>query len=134
VSKGLLYRGSVLVLFSTFALLLWRCSYVDPCRQTEPLRKTSEDGLVDFVVVERDCGATTSVAISVFIVPSGDRTGKAQPIFKADHVEGLEVLWGSPKQLSIRYDKARIFSFTNFWLSRDVEEFEYVVSVREQQR
>jgi len=49
-------------------------------------------------------------------------------------VEGLEVSWESPRHLGIRYEKARIFNYTNFWLSRDVEHFEYVVAIREQQR
>lgn len=115
------------------ALLVWGCSSFDPCRQAEALRKTSGDGIVDFAVVQRDCGATTAVSTSVFVVPSGGRTQKARPIFEADHVEGLEVSWESPKHLSIRYEQARIFRFTNFWLSRDIEDFRYVVSIREQQ-
>lgn len=133
---SMVFRHGGLAPFLYFAIvfLLWSCSYIDPCRQVEVLRKPSQDGLVAFVVVQRDCGATTSVATSVFVVRTGGGTDKARPIFKADHVEGLEVSWESPRHLGIRYEKARIFNYTNFWLSRDVEHFEYVVAIREQQR
>ena len=129
---GLPRRRAALLLGSAAGFLLWGCSYLDPCEQREALRKTSQDGVADFVVVQRDCGATTSVAISVFIVPAGGDTDGERPVFKANRVDGLEVTWEAPKDLRIRYGRARIFNYTNFWWSREIENFKYVVAIREQ--
>ena len=39
-------------------------------------------------------------------------------------------MWSKPRKLEIRYDQARIFSFVNFWQSKDVDNFKYVVEVQ----
>ncbi len=115
-------------------MLVWNCKAIDPCQQKEILRKTSQDNIVDYVVIEKDCGATTSVSTEIFIVPMGKKIDEFHPVFKADHVEDLELNWVAPKQMAIAYNKARIFSYTNFWQSRDVENFSYTVSIREYQK
>jgi hypothetical protein len=110
------------------------CNRFDPCQQEEVYRKTSPDGAVDFVVVKKDCGATTSVSNMVYIVKKGDSIRKQELVFLADKVQDLEVIWTKPKHLLIDYSEARIFSYTNFWNSRDVENFMYTVAIQEIQK
>ncbi len=119
---------------ATLPILVWSCKSLDPCQQKEILRKTSKDNLVDYVVAEKDCGATTSFSTLIFVVPKGKPIEKDNIVFRADHVEGLEVNWVAPKQMVITYRKARIFSYTNFWHSRHVENFNYTVSILEYQK
>jgi hypothetical protein len=51
-------------------------------------------------------------------------------LFTADHQEGLELSWRGPKLLEIRFTKARIYHFTNFWQDRAVQNFTYIVELR----
>jgi hypothetical protein len=100
-------------------------------------RVKSPDGVVDAVLVRGDGGATTGFAFAVFLVRSGTAFDeKAAPfeqdraVFKTDHHEGLQLVWTKPQFLEIRFAKARIFHFTNFWHSADVQNYRYVVEVR----
>jgi hypothetical protein len=128
-----MFRIILRYLFVATFFILLGCKAMDPCQQTEVLRKNSPDKVVDLVVVEKDCGATTAVSTLVFIVPAGKSTDEFNPIFKADHVDGLNVSWGAPNKMDIAYKRARIFSYTNFWQSRYVQNFNYIVSIREYQ-
>ena len=100
-------------------------------------RVKSPDGVVDAVLVRSNGGATTSFGYSVFLVPVGTRFDQGAPVFQpdyalfvADHQVDLELVWKEPKFLEIRYAKARIFQFSNFWHSREVHNFAYTVEVR----
>lgn len=100
-------------------------------------RVSSPDGVVDAVLVRGDGGATTSFSYSVFLVPAATSFDQTAPLFEhdrglfvADHQEGLELVWRKPKFLEIRFAKARIFQFSNFWHSREVDDFRYTVEVR----
>ena len=120
-------------LFIVPIFVILGCSSIDPCHELEILREQSPDGAVDFVVMEKDCGATTSISTLIFIVPRGNSTDEFKPIFMADHVDGLTVNWKKAREMTIEYRNARIFSYTNFWQSRYVQNFKYIVSVREYQ-
>lgn len=132
--KLLINKIALYLLIVALPFLVWGCKYIDPCQQKEILRNTSQDNVVDFVVIEKNCGATTSISTFIFIVPKGKPIDKFNPVFDADHIEDLEVDWVAPKQMTIAYKKARIFSYTNFWQSRDVEGFNYAVFIREYQK
>jgi hypothetical protein len=106
------YIPIVLCISIVVAFLPLSCKKLDPCVEKEIIRKISQDRAVDFVVVEKDCGATTSTSTQVFIVPRGKPPGEHDSVFIADHVSGLKVDWIAPKQLSISYANARIFNFT----------------------
>lgn len=98
----------------------------------EVLRVVSPDSVVDAVVTRGSEGATTSEVFRIFLVPSGGRI-PAEPggeLFRADKVAALCVEWTHPQLLRLRYDKARIFHFSNFWNSEDVRRFEYTVELR----
>ncbi|MBZ9611390.1 hypothetical protein [Rheinheimera maricola] len=79
--------------------------------------------------VVKNCGATTGFAHQIYIVVPGTKYADANPIFVADKVDNLAVAWLGERALEISYDSARIFNFTNFWQSSEVDNFEYVIKV-----
>jgi hypothetical protein len=106
-------------------------------RHEEIGRVKSPDGVVDAVLVRGNGGATTSFTYSVFLVPAGTSFNETAPVFEpdfakflADHQVGLELVWRRPKFLEIRFAKARIFRFSNFWHSREVQDYRYIVELR----
>jgi len=82
-------------------------------------RTKSPDGLVEAVVISGSAGATTSTAISLHLIPTGesvDITKEADMPFVADHIKGLKIVWKpSGLLLDIEFDEARIIKFSNFW-------------------
>ncbi len=113
------------------AFVLWSCSIFAPCNEEIIKRVESPDGRVEAVIVKSDCGATTSYTYGVYIVVKGGTHNENDLVFKADHQSELNIIWNKAKLLEINYKQARIFQFTNFWHSRDVDEFRYVVEVKE---
>lgn len=106
----------------------------DPlCSNQEVARQSSPDEIVDAMVLKTDCGATTSYSYRVFITPRGE-SPISDEIFLADKVENLNIFWISPKSLLITYTGARIFTFKNFWQSKEINNSQYVVSITEQKR
>ena len=79
--------------------------------------------------VVKNCGATTGYAHQIYIVVPGTSYHDAKPIFVADKVDNLAVTWSGKRTLEISYDSARIFNFTNFWQSSEVDNFQYVIKV-----
>jgi len=81
----------------------------------------------------RDGGATTSNASEIYLVPAGAPARfveRADSIFGGDHVKDLKITWKDSKLLEIQYEEARILSFKNFWQSREIQNFHYVVEIR----
>ena len=98
---------------------------------SEVIRLSSPDMVVDAIVWTRDVGATASTSYEVYILPKGSKEIKNQePLFIADHVEKINISWREQGCLEIHYTKARIFKFTNFWESKDVLDYLYVVELR----
>jgi hypothetical protein len=95
----------------------------------EILRVKSSDSMVEVILIRTNAGATTAYGYMLYIVPPGAQPKEGQEIFKADNVEDLQVTWKEPKILGITYKKARIFFFTNFWQSKEVQNFNYVVTI-----
>jgi len=98
----------------------------------EVSRVASSDGRLEAVLDEVNGGATTSYAYSLYLVPKGvtKLPSRNSAIFVADHIDGLHVEWAESKLLQVTYREARIFQFTNFWESADVDSFRYVVELR----
>lgn len=96
----------------------------------ETQRETSPDKLVDAVLVSRETGATVATATELYLVPTGQDWNGETPILRGDKFEGAHVRWRGARFLEIRYAKGRIFSFTNFWNSANLQTFKYVVEVR----
>ncbi len=109
--------------------ILWMTACtIDLTEQIE--RIASPDRVVDAVIVKSNGGATTSYAYSVHIVPVNGTLQKGHEIFKSDKVDALNVFWQEPCLLIIEYEKARIFSFQNFWSSREIQNFKYTVEIQ----
>ena len=94
------------------------------------LRVVSPDETVDAVIYKTNSGATSSFGYQIYIVPHGKEPDFKNMLFRADHIKNLSVEWRSGKILNIVYDEARIFHFTNFWHSKEVQNFSYVVEKR----
>ena len=78
----------------------------------------SPDNLLKMLVIKRGCGATTSDVINIYIVENSEEPTDLErqtPLFVADRVRGLKVIWKNKNIAVIEYKAARIFSFQNFW-------------------
>lgn len=97
----------------------------------EVSRTLSPDGRVEAIIDEVNGGATTSLAYALYLVPEGTKNLPSQKyaVFVADHIEGLSVNWVEPRLLDLTFRDARIFTFSNFWESADVDSFNYVVKL-----
>jgi hypothetical protein len=80
--------------------------------------------------IRRNCGATTGYSHHIYIVPTGQSYEENEPVLTADKVASMRTEWEDPTTLKISYEYARIFHFTNFWHSKDVDNFEHIVQVR----
>ena len=92
-------------------------------------RFTSPDSKVDAVLMQTNGGATTSYGYFLHIVPKGKSTKKGDEIFRADRVEGLIFKWIKVTQLEIKFKKAKIYHFSNYWYSEEVNNFNYRVDI-----
>ncbi len=118
------------VLVNVVVLLCILLSCAALCDSVELKRISSPDSVVDAVLTEESCGATTSFAYKVYLVPKGEAlTSKHHPKFVADHVDKLDISWRSNKVLDITFLHARIFDYSNFWKSKDVYDFDYLVEI-----
>ena len=98
----------------------------------ELVRVVSPDSVVDGVLTVGSVDATTSNVYRVYVVPHRQPvplTGESE-VFRADQVDSLQISWTGVRMLGVRYEHARIFHFSNFWLSAAVKNFEYVVELR----
>lgn len=120
-----------LVLFGFIALA--GCGKNDLCVGDEISRASSPDKRVDAIVTKGNCGATTSYSYRIFVVQAGKTPVESDMVFLADKAESVSVSWQVPKKLMISYKEARIFKFTNFWSSKELDNFQYMVSVVEVQ-
>ena len=128
-----------LVAFVITALFLFSgCINIAGERHSQEIERVkSPDGTVDAVLVRGGGGATTGFDFSVFIVPSGTPFDEKSELFNseidlfgADHLENLKLVWREPKFLEIRYDKARIFKYRNYWRRKEVQDYKYVVEIK----
>ncbi len=105
--------------------------------ESEPFKElkriSSPDKKVEAVLVETNGGATTSFGNSVFIVTAGKKIRQgdiAYSVFTADHYQGVDIKWDTIRRLLISFDKARIFTFTNFWQTDKIDNWNYVVEIK----
>jgi len=98
-------------------------------KSSEVGRFKSPDGVVEAVIVERASDATVATPIEVYLVPIGTPVS-GEPLLTGDRFENLFLTWREPRLLELRYTKGRVYKFTNFWQSADVDQFRYVVELR----
>jgi hypothetical protein len=114
-------------LFFGLIFLFLNCSTFTSTKEVS--RVTSPDTIIDAVTLEQNYGATSGFFYQVYLVEHGKEPKSGDLIFKADHVEGLNITWREIKILEIKVKEARIFHFTNFWSVREVEQFHYIVAI-----
>ncbi len=118
---------------NVFLILLISFTFIsckELCSLEEVERVTSPDNKVDAVIIKKNYGATASFIYDIYIVPKGKKVDLGKPEFRADHVEKLSLNWSQNKLLQIKYKNARIFHFSNFWQSKEVDNFSYVVEIQ----
>ncbi len=123
--RFLIYLLSLVVIFSS----IFACDKV-LYSEEEIKRIASPDSIVDVVIIRRNGGATTPFSYNICIVPAGKTADASKALMIADHAEDLELFWKQPKFLEIKYKEARIYHFKNFWKSKEVKSFRYVVELR----
>jgi hypothetical protein len=86
-----------------------------PLQYEEISRVTSPDGAVDAVMERSNCGAPCSFGYSVSVVAKNGAAIRdpLQQVFIADDMVNAQIRWNEPHLLSVSYDKARIYSFSN---------------------
>jgi hypothetical protein len=92
-------------------------------------RVTSPDSKVDAVLIRTGGPATVGFSYKLFVVLRGAHPRKSGELLLADRVKNATAVWQKPKKLELHYDEARIYSFSNFWHSKDIDDFKYVVEV-----
>ena len=95
----------------------------------EVSRVTSPDGIVDVVVVLVNPGATSGYSQRIYIVPKGEPRKDEHEVFVADCTKDLKTVWRDVRELELRFDEARIFQFKNFWRTKSIQDFRYVVEI-----
>ena len=93
-------------------------------------RTASPDGKLDLVVTTTDGGATTSVGYHLNLVPRGDTVDLDDSNFVADKVYALTAEWVDSTNVIIRFENARIFHFSNFWHSKEVDNWQHVIRLK----
>lgn len=80
---------------------------------------------MEAVVAQGDGGA----ALWVYIVPKGGSTRNEHEVLLVDCVSGFKATWADVKMLELRFNRARIYHFTNYWYSREVQDFRYKLEI-----
>lgn len=111
-----------------FVLVLSGCS--STCSDEVQESTISPSQKTEYLQIRRNCGATTGYSHHIYIIPTGQPYDKYEPVLTADKVSLMTAKWEDPRMLKISYESARIFHFTNFWHSKDVDNFEHIIQVR----
>jgi hypothetical protein len=131
INPKILTRIHKMAIFVAIMAVLCGCSALF-CSEEELYRAPSIDGRVDVVLMREACGGVSvPFSYNIYIVQKGNATKKSKPVFVAEHLAGQTIEWVGPKVLQIKYNKADIKAYTNFWYSKYVDNGRYVVEIRE---
>jgi len=122
---------SVNVLFLLFSFLRSEHFRSLIAVQEEIYRIAAPDSIVDAVLIRYNGGgATCGFSYQVYIVPHNQKELNTKYVYSANKIDGLSIAWMKSKCLEINYKKGRIFYFSNFWFSKKVDNFGYIVEVK----
>jgi hypothetical protein len=76
---------------------------------SETQRLTNPAGTIDAVTAIRETDATVATPTEIYLVRRGAQISGAQPVFRADKLDGLSLTWKSDSYLLIRARVARVF-------------------------
>lgn len=106
-----------IIVFVAFVLIIFHYIEKDLCSEVETQRLMSPDRKIDAVVIEADCGATTSVTQRLYLVKHGEQsTEKMVAFFDGAVINdneinsskyGIIVKWKSSGELVIQYSDAK---------------------------
>lgn len=92
-------RQSRLLCVIVFAVLMSGCGSCGMCANDEVQRVPNQDGTLDAVLFQRDCGATTGFSTQISVVPAKqalpDDSGNAF-VADDDHGKAPAAKWGGP--------------------------------------
>ena len=74
----------------------------------ELARVASPDNTVEAVMAIKETDATVATPTEVYLVGRGQSL-PSDPVFRADHVDGLSVHWTSARHLVVHASNARVF-------------------------
>lgn len=78
-------------------------------QETKELERLSNpDGTLDAIISVRETDATVATPTEIYVGTKGSKI-QGDVIFRADHVDGLQVVWPESGKLVIRAKTARIF-------------------------
>lgn len=118
------------ILFLLYCLFLLSACDSNMCEEEVLARTANDNKKVELVYLRVNCGATTNFSHKVFLVPFGGNIEESKPIFVADKVRKLDIDWNNNQIITIEFENARIFQFTNFWHSSNVDNFEFIVDIK----
>jgi hypothetical protein len=130
-------KKSLVYIFLFFSFYSFGCGGIPialfEISRTESYRVKSPDGEVDAVLIESDAGATIPVSYHLFILPKGASSKELsfdRSQLLADKVQDLRITWIENKILQIDCKSARIFRFSNFWQSKEIQDYRYIVEIK----
>lgn len=122
----------LLILYSCLLAILIGCFYPekeDKFSFKEIKRISSPDSRVEAVLVEFSGGATVGNSAVVYLLEKGEPIKESTgSLFTSDHFYGVDIEWKANKNLVIKYEKARIFKFSNFW-NPSLDSWDYIVEI-----
>ena len=129
------HKNFLVYIFLFFSFYSFGCNAIPlfEASSTEYYRVKSPDGEVDAVLMKSDAGATTSFSYNLFLLPKGSSSQKLSldySQFIVDKAESLKITWINNKILQIDCKSARIFRFSNFWQSKEIQDYRYIVELR----
>lgn len=103
--------GILLVLLVALFGLPTLFSDLSPCGNEELSRIKSPRGNLEAVLVQSDCGATTSFVCEFAVVSSGQSPQENQVFFRADKINPHELTlrWLTPNRLKVSVKSGRIW-------------------------
>ena len=120
---GIVKRNSKLIFSSIILIFLaivitvaviFKFVFFDSCSSISS-RFISPDDNYEIVINEKDCGATTSRTVSVYVVEKGRKVGYFDNIILlANKYEALKIKWKNNREIEIIFNKARIYEFRNW--------------------
>ncbi len=115
-----------------FLLILTIVTACDDVGLEELKRLPSPDGKVEAVLIRVSGNATVGFGYRVYIVLPQERIDNFDDAdarliaYKADHVD---IEWSGDKELSITYGEMKILHFSNFWNSKELDNFEHEIRI-----
>jgi len=85
---------------------------------TETIRSTSPNGLIDAVVIAKEGRPPVTTVYSLFLVPAGGSVEGAEPAMRFKRAVNINCMWRGAHQVEFQYESASIFEYHNRFFIR----------------